>query len=253
MPKVSIITPVYNVEKYLPRCLDSLINQTLSDIEIICVNDCSPDNSLKVLKEYSLKDERIKIIDLKENQGVSIARNKGIEIASGEYLGFVDSDDKIELDFCEKLYLAAKEKNLDITKGNLKVIKDNVEQSQFKDLNNKIRENKYNFNCNFSSALYKTSLIKEKNIFFPINLPLGEDRIFLINALVNSETIDIIDDAYYVYLHNEVSATNSSNITKAFSCCWDTLNILIPILNNSNALLNPHNILFILMFYSWGS
>ena len=104
MPKISVIIPVYNVEKYLPKCLDSLINQTLSDIEIICINDCSTDNSLEILEEYASKDERIKIIDLKENQGAAAARNKGLEIAKGEYLGFVDPDDYVDLNFYEELY-----------------------------------------------------------------------------------------------------------------------------------------------------
>ena len=89
MVQVSIIVPVYNVEKYLSKCLESLINQTLKDIEIICVNDGSTDNSLSILKEYANKDSRIKIID-KQNEGVSVARNTGIEVATGEYLMFVD-------------------------------------------------------------------------------------------------------------------------------------------------------------------
>ena len=104
MSKVSVIIPVYNAEKYLKKCLDSVINQTLPDIEIICVNDCSKDSSLNILKEYSLKDERIKIIDCEQNGGESVARNIGIDNASGDYLAFVDNDDVIDLDFFEKLY-----------------------------------------------------------------------------------------------------------------------------------------------------
>ena len=102
MPKISVIVPVYKVEKFLPKCLESLINQTLKDIEIICINDGSPDNSLKILEEYAKKDSRIKIINQK-NAGPSVARNNGMSAASGEYIGFVDSDDWIDLDFYEKL------------------------------------------------------------------------------------------------------------------------------------------------------
>jgi len=99
-PKISIIVPVYNVEKYLSQCIDSLINQTYTNIEIIFINDESPDNSKRILEEYVLKDYRIKIIN-QENTGLSKARNKGIEAATGDYIMFVDSDDWLELNSCE--------------------------------------------------------------------------------------------------------------------------------------------------------
>ena len=104
MPKVSVIIPVYNVEKYLRECLDSVINQTLEDIEIICVNDCSPDNSLDILKEYASKDARINIINFSENRGPGVARNAALDIAQGEYIMFLDPDDWYELDACETAY-----------------------------------------------------------------------------------------------------------------------------------------------------
>jgi glycosyltransferase involved in cell wall biosynthesis len=103
MPKVSIVIPVYNVEKYLRQCLDSVVNQTLKDIEIICVNDGSTDNSLQILEEYANKDDRIKIIN-KDNGGLSSARNAGLEIATGVYIGFVDSDDYIEIETYNEAY-----------------------------------------------------------------------------------------------------------------------------------------------------
>lgn len=104
MPKVSVIIPVYNVEKYLRECLDSVINQTLGDIEIICVNDCSPDNSLGILNEYASKDSRIKIINFCENKGPGVARNTALDTAQGEYIMFLDPDDWYELDACEIAY-----------------------------------------------------------------------------------------------------------------------------------------------------
>ena len=103
MVKISIIVPVYNTEPYLEQCLDSIINQTLEDIEIICVNDGSTDNSLSVLEEYASKDNRIKIIN-QENEGPGFARNNGLKSVNGEYVLFVDSDDWIELNTCEALY-----------------------------------------------------------------------------------------------------------------------------------------------------
>ncbi|MBR1825780.1 MAG: glycosyltransferase [Alphaproteobacteria bacterium] len=112
-PKISVIIPVYNVELYLAQCLDSIINQTFDEIEIICVNDGSPDDSLKILKEYAAKDKRIVVID-QENQGLSCSRNNALKIAKGEYILFLDSDDYIRADACEVLYKKSKENNLDM-------------------------------------------------------------------------------------------------------------------------------------------
>ncbi len=113
--KLSIIVPCYKVEKYLPRCLDSLVNQTLKDIEIICINDGSPDNCINILKNYKEKyGNKIVIID-KENEGVWRGRKDGVKKAKGEFIGFVDSDDYVALDYAEKLYNAAISKNADIS------------------------------------------------------------------------------------------------------------------------------------------
>ena len=113
--KLSIIVPCYKVEKYLPRCLDSLVNQTLKDNEIICINDGSPDNCINILKNYKEKyGNKIVIID-KENEGVWRGRKDGVKKAKGEFIGFVDSDDYVALDYAEKLYNAAISKNADIS------------------------------------------------------------------------------------------------------------------------------------------
>lgn len=113
--KLSIIVPCYKVEKYLPRCLNSLVNQTLDNIEIICINDGSPDNCINILKDYQTKyGNKIVIID-KPNEGVWKGRQNGIAIARGEYIGFVDSDDYVREDYAEKLYSAAINRNADIS------------------------------------------------------------------------------------------------------------------------------------------
>lgn len=112
-PKISIIVPVYNVERYLPKCLDSLILQSFQDIEIICVNDGSPDKSLQILQEYALRDSRIKIVNQK-NTGLSGARNTGIGHVTGDYIMFVDSDDWIELNTCELVYSKANTHQCDV-------------------------------------------------------------------------------------------------------------------------------------------
>lgn len=209
--KVSVIIPVYNAAQYLERCLDSVINQTLKDIEIICINDCSTDNSLEILEEYASKDNRIKIIDFKENKGGAAARNAGINEAQGEYIGFVDSDDYIDLDFFEKLYTMAQQTNADIIKGNLRYIENDKVGNDFKNLNDKIRKNKFNFNCNFSSAIYKSSLIKDNNINFPVGISCGEDRLFQITALLNSKKMELVDDTFYNYIKCAGSLTINTN------------------------------------------
>lgn len=113
MIKVSVVIPVYNVEKYLPKCLESIINQTLKDIEIICINDGSKDNSAAILLNYAKKDKRIRIIN-QENKGAGAARNRGLEIASGDYLYFIDSDDWADKKLLEKLYCKITKNNSDI-------------------------------------------------------------------------------------------------------------------------------------------
>lgn len=114
IPKISIIIPVYNVERYLRECLDSCINQTLEDIEIISVDDCSPDNSIKILEEYKQKDPRIKIFRHEKNKNLGASRNTGLTNATGEYIWFVDSDDYIDTKACQILYDAIKEFNVDM-------------------------------------------------------------------------------------------------------------------------------------------
>lgn len=116
-PKISIIIPVYNVEKYLEQCLKSVINQTFKDIEIICINDGSTDNSLEILEAFQKQDERIKIIN-KQNEGQGIARNEGLKIAKGEYISFIDPDDWVEQGMYEFLYNKFLETNAQIIRFN---------------------------------------------------------------------------------------------------------------------------------------
>ena len=116
MAKVSIIVPTYNVEQYLPECMESIVGQTLKDLEIICVNDGSTDSSLDILKKYAAADDRIIIID-KKNEGYGRAMNDGLDRATGEYVGIVEPDDCVDLHMYEDLYRVAKEKDLDIVKA----------------------------------------------------------------------------------------------------------------------------------------
>ena len=215
MTKVSIVVPVYNVEKYLAKCLDSLINQTLKEIEIICINDGSRDNSLSILREYSSKDNRIIVID-KENEGQSVARNSGIEKASGEYLGFVDSDDWVDLDYFEKLYLAAKKYNSDIALatnvriGNGKTKKRlNIEKEEFvTSLQDKIDISHQAKNPCPTNKIYRREMIEKNNIQWPEGV-YCEDKLFTIQAIYYANGLVTVPAVNYYYFRNPSSTVNS--------------------------------------------
>ncbi len=130
MPKISIIVPVYNVEKYLAKCLDSLVNQTLKDIEIIVVDDGSPDESYKIYQAYAEKDDRIKYIR-KENAGVSEARNTGLTMSTGQFVMFVDSDDWMELNGCEVLYNEYERTHADMILADAIILTDEVPERNY--------------------------------------------------------------------------------------------------------------------------
>jgi glycosyltransferase involved in cell wall biosynthesis len=204
--KVSIIVPIYNVELYLHKCLDSLVNQTLKDIEIICINDCSLDNSLAMLKEYAEKDLRIKIIDFEKNQGVSVARNAGIEAAKGEYIGFCDPDDYVDLDFYGKLHDKAKETGTGMVKASMKSkrkewIKEYASYAE-------IKKSKYRGIFNPWCYIYKTDIVKKYQISYPEGIKLSEDSFFLVKALYYFNKIEVVSDVFYHYIAREGAATS---------------------------------------------
>lgn len=205
MIKVSVIIPVYNAEKYLERCLDSVCNQTLKDIEIICVNDASIDNSIEILNDYSKRYSNLKVIDCAKNGGESKARNIGLDNATGEYVAFVDNDDTIDLDFYEKLYTLAKIKNLDIAKADCFEI--SIGGNKIKqDDNTQIKNNdKFAFVTHWWTAIYKRKIVENNKIRFREDIPLGGDIIFLNQMLVNSKTFDMIDDTFYYHYQQKNS------------------------------------------------
>ncbi|GHV21412.1 hypothetical protein AGMMS49959_10480 [Planctomycetales bacterium] len=215
-PQISVIIPVYNTEKYLRRCLDSVLKQTLREIEIIGVNDCSPDNSLAILREYAARDARIKIIDFPENKGVSVARNAGIDAALGEYLGFVDSDDTLDLNFYEKLYAAAQTSGAEIVKGNAREV-DAQGRIILNRINELIKTHKMFFVGCWWSAIYKTSFIKNKQITFPPGFTAGQDACFLIQAVSQANRVATGDDVYYNYMRQENSTTYALTAEKVFA------------------------------------
>ena len=207
MPIISIIVPVYNSELYLKNCIESLINQTIKDIEIILIDDGSTDDSCNICKMYSEYDSRIKLIS-KKNEGVSICRNIGISNALGQYIMFCDSDDRVDKKWCEEL-LNSISNGYDISVCGFKWIdNDKIVNKVF--CNNKetvyiskqdifkLRE-KDIFNVLWNK-IFKANIIKDNNILFDTNLSLGEDVIFILDYLKNmNKNIGIVNETLYYY------------------------------------------------------
>ena len=176
MPKVSIIIPVYNMERYLHECLDSLVGQTFRDIEIICFNDASTDSSIDILREYAARDERFVIIDSPVNIKQGGGRNAGIRAARAPYIMFVDPDDWVEPDFVEKYYTKAVETGADIVVGDINISKNgSVERVQIMDIDHSedsplIKRERLKIPVYIVVCLYKKSLFFENDLFFPENI-----------------------------------------------------------------------------------
>lgn len=229
MYKLSVIIPIYNVEQYLRKCLDSVCNQTLEDIEIICINDCSPDNSLEILKEYQKNDNRIKIIDFNENKGSAVARNTGMEQAKGEYIGFIDPDDWIDLDFYEKLYNKAKDCSSDLVIGNIKTVLNKKEIKNNNDF--QIFSKERVFYGLFPLGLYKRDLLSKYSIKFLEGCMIGEDRLLPIKACYYTRNFQIVEDVFYNQLTRDNSATKNINERKILDFIRST-KLVIEFLNS---------------------
>jgi Glycosyltransferases involved in cell wall biogenesis len=227
-PKVSIIVAVYNMEEYLSDCLDSLINQTLQDIEIICVDDGSTDASLQILNEYAKREKRIKVIH-KENGGVSSAKNAGIEAATGEYITFVDSDDWIDLDGLEVLYNAAEKNNADIVCGGWRNVPHNGCGRKDCCPKDEIYHDWFAAKCKRESIiacnkLYRRTLIIGSGIRFNRNINYAEDECLNLSIYPLARTIVGVNNKYYNYRVRDTSATFASfhkkmaNYNKVWKC-----------------------------------
>lgn len=237
-PHISVIIPVYNTAPYLRRCLDSVCGQTLENIEIICVNDGSSDESDAILKEYAARDSRVLPITFGRNLGVSSARNVGIAAACGEWLGFVDSDDSVEPDFYEKLYVESRSGTAEIVKGACWSERDAPNYINLK-FNEQIRNNKLNFIYQWTTSIYNAKFIKKNNIYFLQNCSRGEDIAFLYNAILCSTNIKVIDDAIYNYFYRENS--NNSYIL-SYKNFYDSSLARRNMIDNLNKYINKNDI-----------
>lgn len=217
---ISIIVPVYNVEKYLEKCIQSVLKQTYKKFEVIFINDGSTDNSLDILKKYREIDERIIIIN-KVNAGTGAARNDGLDRAKGEFISFLDSDDWYEQDYLEKLYKNLKTNNSDVAICNLKVVYENEKKVKnlniysFQKINLKEEPKKLLRILEMPvlwNKLYKMEVIRKYRIEFP-TLSKGEDVIFLYRFFSNVFNVSKTEENLYNYIkRNNSATTNEKNI-----------------------------------------
>ena len=228
-PKVSIIIPVYNVEKYLKKCLDSVVNQTLKDIEIIVVNDGSPDNSQKIIDEYAKKYSQIASYT-KKNGGLSDARNYGIKKSKGEYLAFIDSDDFIDHDMIKKMYNKAVKENLDIVVCNSVEVYENGLKREIK--SNLKMSNDTVKNYLISPPMACTRIYK-RSLFDSFQFKKGilyEDLELTPKFVTKTKHIGFIDEGLYYYFQRTGSIMKQSTFNNKLLCIFDVLDSLYQVL-----------------------
>lgn len=233
--KVSVILPVYNSEEYLEKCLDDILTQTLNEIELICVDDGSVDSSLKILKDYAEKDNRIKVLH-KENGGAASARNMGIDQASGEYLSFLDSDDLFEKDMLEKAYNNASGRNIDVLifRGDKYDSKNekflpmeySIKKNQLPDKNpftyRDIKEHVFTFAVGWAwDKLYKREFVINNRLRFQ-DLRTSNDLYFVFSAFVKADSIYVLNE---ILVHHRVNVSTSLSVTrdKSWHCFYEAV------------------------------
>lgn len=204
IPKISVIVPVYNVEKYLPRCIDSILSQSFTNFELILVDDGSPDNSGRICDKYAAKDSRIRVIH-KKNGGASSARNVGIKNAKGEWITFIDADDYIEQGFfaipgelSEDLLIQNYKKE---EGGNITSVEFEKSVIPHRDMQTFINENLHQIIFLSPWAkFFKRSLLQSYNISFLENIKVGEDNLFVLDYLHIVQSIRVLGSSKYVYV-----------------------------------------------------
>lgn len=239
--KVSIIVPIYNVEKYLEKCIKSILNQTYKNIEVLLVDDCATDDSGNIAKEFEKNDNRCRYIKRENNGGLAAARNTGIEAATGEYLAFVDSDDWISENFVLHLLNKAKEKKSDITICDYSMVDDNGKETLANTLenldDNSKLENKIAYIRNHTvTKLYNREFFMNQQIRFPEEIRRAEDMAVTIPLLTRTKKIAILKESLYYYYQRTNSISNNIKrekidldfYTKAFGYIVKNSNGLYP-------------------------
>lgn len=257
MPKVSIVVPCYGVEKYLNRCVDALVNQTMQSIEIILVDDGSPDKVPEMCDEWAKKDNRIKVVH-KENAGLGYARNSGMQYATGDYIAFVDSDDYVEITMYDALYKIAKEKNLDALFCGFKKEKAlnkfvNIQEcSAYTEISGEsvkalipdfiaskpYCKSEYKYEMSVWHSIYRRAIIEKYNLQFVSERDYAsEDIPFQIDFLSHSYKVAFVPDIFYNY------CWNGGSLTKKVSCeKFEKIKALYALLQEKSRLYDPDSL-----------
>lgn len=232
-PKISVIVPVYNVEKYLRRCIDSILAQTFTDFELLLIDDGSKDQSGEICDDYAESDKRFVVIH-QENHGVSKTRQKALDMVSTDYVAFIDPDDYIEKDYLEKLYNAADKTNADLVWCDYVENRLNSDTVHPCDLSDKSRVGLLRgildskFSAVLWNKLFRASIIKDNNICFEASLKTAEDILFVSKFIGHSSRFSYVNNALYNYnMSNENSAINKFSTLKFKTDYASMLNCLI--------------------------
>ena len=221
-PKISIIVPVYNKEKYLRDCVDSILQQTYKDFELILVDDGSKDSSWNIIKEYADKEERVVPIH-QENAGVSAARNAGLDSAQGKWICFVDADDYLPKDGIQILVEHGEKSNADIVNANATRVEDDKQFKIFNFNNEIVKGNIYPRLVHFApwAQLFKRSIIEEHHLRYVKGLAYSEDNVFILNYSLYASSIEFVNDSVYNYRINQDSAIQNKDYKKvAYHQMW---------------------------------
>ncbi|MBQ9246271.1 glycosyltransferase [bacterium] len=224
MTSVSVIIPVYNVEKYIRQALDSVVSQTFKDIEIICVNDCSGDNSFEIAKEYAKKDPRFVLFEQDTNKGQGVARNKGIELSKGEYIMFLDPDDFYEQNTVELAYKHIKKNKTDFVAFNFYDFDEETGEKtvnmSFLRLYKTLKKPEtlikpykivrpFIDGCLTVMNIYNAQFLKNNNIKYAEDIRMGEDTVFYFSVIAKAKSMSVLYKELYTYRHHKSSTSNT--------------------------------------------
>lgn len=233
MTKVSIVIPVYNAQAYLPACLDSVLAQTLTDIEVICIDDASPDRCGQILDDYAAKDVRIKVIHLPENRLQGYGRNRGQEMARGEYVYFLDSDDMITPNAMEELYALAKKESLDGIFFDAQVIYESKELARNHSYGVTVRTGTYEdrvytgrelldafirqeeWTCYLQRQFWNRAFLEREHIRMPEGV-IHEDEAFALKAILAARRTRYVRKTYFIRRYRENSIMTSQQTSRNF-------------------------------------
>lgn len=251
--KISIIVCAYNTEKYIRKCIDSLIKQSYQNLEIIIINDCSKDNTQNILEEYEKKDSRILLFSNKENKGLAYSRNLGLSKSSGTYVGFIDSDDYIDPDYYEKLMHCIKSSESEIAVCDIKSIFEKDGTSLICECCNKKEEGKLSY-INVGLAASCCNKLFLKSLFDPDPFDVGkinEDIAVVIPLILKAKKVSYVKDSYYYYIQRESSIQNSEFTEKKFDICYGVDHTLKKIKNKDTKIKDAiiFNQIILLFFY----